>query len=108
MKLEIFKNLLFYLPIINFQIKENSMEPAIKEGSTLLVSRYHYFFRKPKANEIVILHDPTDLKRFIIKRIKGVKENKIFVVGDNEKESIDSRQFGWVDKKDIVGKVIGV
>ncbi|MDO8657902.1 MAG: signal peptidase I [Candidatus Levybacteria bacterium] len=104
-----FKQLINYLflisPIIKFQIKEKSMEPGIKEGSVVLINRYHYLFKKPEAGDMVVLRDPTDSKRFIIKRVKELKDGRVFVIGDNEKESVDSRQFGWIDKKNILGKV---
>ena len=96
----------FFLPIIKFKVKEKSMEPAIKEGSILFISRYHYLFRKPKVGEIIILRDPTNVKRFIIKRVEETKGNKVFVVGDNRSESIDSRQFGWIEINNIIGKVL--
>lgn len=43
----------------------------------------------------------------MVKRVRQMSSNRgIFVLGDNEKESTDSRKFGWIDKKDILGKVI--
>ena len=44
--------------------------------------------------------------RFFIKRITKIDGEKYFVSGDNEKDSMDSRRFGWIEKKDILGKVI--
>lgn len=41
-----------------------------------------------------------------IKRIRSVEGEKYDVRGDNPSQSTDSRHFGLVDKKDIIGKVI--
>lgn len=37
-----------------------------------------------------------------------VKNNQFFVLGDNRLEGFDSRNFGVLDKEDIIGKVITV
>lgn len=80
----------------------HSMEPSIIDGQTVLVSSFPYLFSKPKISDIVVLKK----EKYIIKRITKIRENKIFVVGDNKKDSTDSRKFGWVDKNKILGKVI--
>ena len=41
----------------------------------------------------------------MIKIIKEIKDDKIFVIGTHN-NSIDSRNFGYINKKDIIGKVI--
>lgn len=81
------------------------MEPTHKSGDTLLVNRLFYFFKNPQVNDIVVLKDPRDAK-LILKRITEFKNNRYFVLGDNKSESTDSRHFGWIGKKQIVGKVI--
>ncbi len=78
------------------------MNPAFRAGDTVLVNRLSYFLSKPKIGDVVVLRR----RKYIIKRIVGVKEKKVFVIGDNKKESMDSRKFGWINKKEIVGKVI--
>ncbi len=80
----------------------HSMEPALKQNQTIIVSLIPYFFSKPKVGDIVVLQR----ERCIIKRIFKINGEKIFVKGDNKKESTDSRNFGWINKKEIVGKVI--
>lgn len=90
------------IPLFKFKIEGNSMIPAFKAGDKILVSKLSYFLSKPKIGDVVVLKK----KKFIIKRIARVKNDKIFVIGDNKNESIDSKNFGWVEKKEIVGKVI--
>lgn len=81
------------------------MQPDYQKGDMVLVNKLAYVFKPPKINEAIILKNPKD-KVFIIKRINKIKNNKYFVLGDNSKESTDSRSFGWISKKEIVGKVI--
>ena len=78
------------------------MEPAFKAGDTVLVNRLSYFLGKPKVGDAVVLKR----EKFIIKRIAKINKDRFFVVGDNKEESADSREFGWISKKDILGKVI--
>lgn len=90
------------IPLFKFKIKGNSMAPTFKENDIVLVNRLSYFLNRPKIGDLIVLKQ----RQYIIKRIKRIKNDKYFVVGDNRKESTDSRKFGWVSKKEIVGKVI--
>ena len=81
------------------------MEPTFSSGTTLLVSSIPYLFRNPLVNEIIVLQSPKD-RRYIVKRIQKEKKDKYFVVGDNKEASTDSRNFGWIEKKDIRGKIL--
>lgn len=83
----------------------HSMEPTFFAKDTLLVSEIVYFFIKPKRGDIIALLD-TATKKILIKRITDIQDNKFYVVGDNKRDSIDSRQIGWIERKQIVGKVI--
>lgn len=89
------------IPLFKFKIKGNSMNPTFREGNVVLVNRFSYFLGRPKIGDLIILKR----RQYIIKRIKKIEDDKYFVVGDNRKESTDSREFGWVSKKEIVGKV---
>jgi nickel-type superoxide dismutase maturation protease len=88
--------------LFRVKVVGHSMEPVLKDGQALIASSIPYFFKKPGIGEIVVLQ----LEKCIIKRIAGIKKDKIFVVGDNKKESTDSRNFGWIEKDKIIGKVI--
>ena len=87
-------------PLKKFRIHGKSMNPSFTEGSFVLVWTW---FKDLREGDVVIARSQ---KRLIIKRIKKVKNRKYFLVGDNEKESTDSRSFGFVKKKDILGKVL--
>lgn len=90
------------IPLFKFKIKGNSMNPTFKSGDAVLVNRLAYFFGTPKVGNIIVLKR----QKYIIKRITAIKKEQVFVIGDNKKESTDSRKFGWIDRKEIVGKVI--
>lgn len=89
-------NPLLFLPLLKFTVKEESMLPTLKPGDTVLVWR----FGSPKVGDIVVLNGS-----LLIKRVKEIKDGRYFVVGDNPTKSTDSRQFGWVDRSRIIGKV---
>ena len=76
-----------------------SMLPALKPNHIVLAIKT----RKVNVGDIVIIaHDGKEK----IKRISALKNGKVFVVGDNQAESTDSRQFGLLSTADIVGRVI--
>lgn len=80
------------------------MLPNFYPGQKVLVQK-KWFFCKVKKGDVVVLKDKRH-KLIILKRIKDENKNSYFVVGDNKNESRDSRVFGWVEKKQVIGKVI--
>jgi len=95
----------------------HSMEPAIRDGSVLVVSRVayglqlptnRYLFRwgKPKVGEVVVFYTPTG--EIAVKRCTITEENGLFFAeGDNSLASYDSRSYGPVLADKIIGKVLG-
>lgn len=75
------------------------MLPTLKPGQFLISWNWFY---KPIQGDLVVVKK----NRLMVKRIQDIKKQKVFVVGDNLTDSTDSRQFGWVEKRQIVGKVI--
>lgn len=94
-------------PLVKLSVKGESMFPTIKQNDTVFANKLVYLVRNPRVGEVVVLKDPraSSKKRYIIKRIQDIKNEAYFVVGDNKDKSTDSRQFGFVKKKDIIGKV---
>jgi len=80
------------------------MRPTYNPNDILLATRI--FFTIQPSDVVVILHSQT--KRLLLKRVKEKKKDLFFVLGDNEKESTDSRMFGWIARKDIMAKVFFV
>ena len=41
-----------------------------------------------------------------IKRIIDIRDSEIYIIGDHEDDSTDSRHFGWLPKTSVVARVI--
>lgn len=78
------------------------MQPLINPGQFVLVSSLFYLFRNPKEEDVVVFKSD---KKFIIKRIKAIKNNKFFIEGDNRD---DSKSFGDIERSEILGKVVAI
>ena len=79
------------------------MSPTLHDGQMVFASRLSYVFRNPKIGEIVTakINGKTFFKRIIKK-----DGERLFLSGDNEKDSFDSRKLGLISKKEIIGKII--
>ena len=69
----------------------------------------NYLYINGQKYEEPYLKEGTVTKDFKIEDLKGnpsiIPEDMYFVVGDNRMDSMDSRDFGFVKKSDIKGKV---
>jgi nickel-type superoxide dismutase maturation protease len=82
-------------------VEGNSMLPALKDGDAILID--------PRGDlaegDIVFANHPLQKSVKILKRVKNFTENgDLYLVGDNLKESTDSRAFGAVPLKYVIGK----
>ncbi len=78
------------------------MEPAFKPGDRLVVLRR----RKVRAGDVVAVPDPRQPQRILVKRVTDVDGDRVTVVGDNRRESTDSRHFGPVQRGSVTGVVV--
>jgi phage repressor protein C with HTH and peptisase S24 domain len=70
-------------------------------GDYVLVCRY--IFKKPKNGDVIVFKHEG---RYLIKRIEKMVKSAYFVVGDNKKRSLSSKDFGLVKYDKIIGKVV--
>lgn len=95
------------LPLSRFRVADSSMEPTLHPGDYVIVNRWAYRRRAPRDGDLVVLRDPQDSERFLVKRVARVDPSgAVLVGGDNEALSRDSRAFGPVEREAIVGKVV--
>ncbi len=94
------------LPIARFKIQDRSMEPDFKSGDYIIVNKLAYLFGSPKKDDIIVFKHPKEKDMLLLKRIHSISNsNEIYVVGDNKDFSRDSRHFGPIKRRMIVGKV---
>lgn len=103
-----------------FLVSGRSMEPTFHDGNYLIIDELSYNLEKPKKNDVIVFRFPKDPSKFFIKRIVGLPnetiqldsnsialgENEYYVLGDNRNESSDSRIWGPVPEKLIIGRVL--
>jgi nickel-type superoxide dismutase maturation protease len=99
------------------KIEGDSMAPKINKGDiVLLVPRSYEFLSKrtrfiPRTSvslgDIVIARHPYRRGLKILKRVREIDvEGNMFLRGDNDAESTDSRTLGWFAPKEIEGRVV--
>ena len=88
-----------FFPFAKYKVEGYSMWPALVRNDLVLV----YKWAKIKEDDIVLYSSP---EKDYVKRVVKIEDGAYFLEGDNKKFSTDSRKFGPVKKKDIVGKVI--
>jgi signal peptidase I len=96
--------------------EDESMLPAIRPGDRLLVDPVAYRDRPPARGEILVLDDPERPGRHLVKRVgavagemtesgASVPSGTVYVLGDARDRSRDSRSFGPVPLRAVIGQV---
>ncbi len=113
-------------------VNSRSMMPTIQPKDVILVDKVTPQFKKalsivPKKDEVVFFRKPEALGRFIkdnklppvgegdlfVKRVAKVTQASdgssscLYVLGDNPRYSVDSRDFGCFPPSDLVGSPVG-
>jgi hypothetical protein len=87
------------------KVAEHSLEPAYREGDFVIISKIPILLRRVRAGDTVVFEHPT--KGRLIKLVERVLEGgqALWVVGLSP-DSVDSRAFGPVAIRQVIGKVI--
>jgi nickel-type superoxide dismutase maturation protease len=80
----------------------DSMAPTFSAGDWLVVLWGGAYRR----GQVVLIERESQPGVFLIKRVVGPIEEKIWVEGDNKGASTDSRQWGAIDQGEIVATVL--
>jgi nickel-type superoxide dismutase maturation protease len=83
------------------KVTGDSLSPAYKEGDYVMLVTVPFF--SFKRGDTIVFRQPQ--YGTMIKNIDSIDSDKIFVVGTHPR-STDSRQFGPIQRGDVVGKVI--
>jgi len=109
----------FLLATRRFQVEGRSMLPTYAPGDRVLVNRFAYVNARPRPGDVVVVRLPGGEARTAVKRIAAAPGDSApgpgggalgpdewWVMGDNPDESTDSRHFGPLHRRDILGKVL--
>ena len=87
------------------KVSGNSLSPTYLDGDFVLVSKIPNLFGLIREGDTVAFQHQA--YGTMIKQVQSISQNKdeIFVIGTQE-NSVDSRHFGTISSRDVLGKVI--
>ena len=101
----LWRPLVRYLVPRFYLVVGDSMRPALSEGDVVMGFRPHP--SKPlKDGGIYGYRLPLDERKWVIKRLMYQVGGKCFFQGDNPGSSIDSREYGMVDRRNVMFEVV--
>jgi nickel-type superoxide dismutase maturation protease len=85
-----------------------SMAPTLVPGDLVLITPRQARATLPALGSIVVARHPDRPATRIIKRLADVQDGGLVLLGDNSVASTDSRQFGVVPSRLLIGEVTSV
>jgi nickel-type superoxide dismutase maturation protease len=92
-------------PLRRVEVHGDSMRPTYRPGDRLLVMR-RVPGRPVRAGAVVAVRDPRVAGRVLVKRVEAWTGDGVWVRGDNEAASTDSRHFGALPPDRVLGTVV--
>ena len=111
--------------LLPWVVAGSSMEPALANGDRIIVDLWTYQQRPPRPGEVVLFRGPGPSEPVLIKRCAAPPEpfrgarpapglwpgraevaGSFWAVGDNPEESLDSRTFGPIPERRLLGRVV--
>ena len=88
-----------------FKVAGSSLEPDFVEGDFVLASKIPFFFRRIRAGDVIVFEHV--LYQTMLKYVERFdpQTGEVYVEGTNP-ASIDSRSFGPIHLRAVLGKVI--
>ncbi len=87
-------------PLFIRRVSGDSMIPSLSAGRLVYATSFCAVLSR--GDIIIILHNGLEK----IKRIQAIEGDWLYVVGDNQLASTDSRAFGWLCRDVVQGTVI--
>jgi nickel-type superoxide dismutase maturation protease len=86
-------------------VEGRSMAPTLQPGDWLLSDPEAYRMRAPRIGELVLVPDPREAERLLVKRVVDRDTlGRLIVEGDDPSVSTDSRTFGALDPATVEGR----
>lgn len=87
------------------KVSGNSLLPRYREGDFVLITKIPLLFNRLKQGNIIVFKHP--IYGTMIKEVNHIDKDgdQIYVIGTHD-FSVDSREFGPISKKNLIGKVI--
>ena len=79
------------------------MYPVLSNGDLVLYRPLKESEHPVIEGSIVVAKHPFISSKLIIKRIQRIENNGYFLIGENNEISSDSRQFGVINHKKVIG-----
>jgi nickel-type superoxide dismutase maturation protease len=80
-------------------VEGSSMMPTYQPGEQLTALRR---WRRVRPGDVVVVRDPRDTERWLLKRCVERTGAMLDLRGDNAEASTDSRVFGLIANRDVV------
>src|SRR5687768_13072788 len=91
---------------LRYEVRGESMQPALDPGDYVVVDRTAYRRRLPRRGHVVLARDPRDPEREVVKRVDRTDlHGDIWLTGDNPEASTASETFGPIKRDALIGRV---